>query len=1265
MIRTIPQMATGIATPTGPSRTPVHSAVSLLGRWALLGLLLLLGVPASQGQTLSGDYYWTANSDNTVTIVEYVGAGGAVTVPSTISGMTVSEIGTNAFFYQDSITSVFIPGTITTIGPGAFYGCANMASLTISDGVTLLRTNAFGACTALTEVTVPGSVKIVGAYAFYGCTNLAHLTISNGVTKLNTNAFGNCTALTFVDLPASVTNVEDYTFYLCTGITNAIVESGTTIMGGFVFGSCSNLVSATFPGGNFPAGNDFYGCPKLASIIISPGSPFIGADQFANFVTLTSISIADSVTSIGESAFQQCYGLSSVTIPGSVTNIGQNVFIECTNLNTVTMDAGVESIGVTAFAFCSALTNLTIAATVTDIGLEAFDGCSNLTTAVIPNGAANVGVEAFAYCVNLTSATIPGNVADVNYLFYGNPNVSDITISSGTTNIPPYEFNGFSNLVSLTIPGSVASIGDFAFYGSSVSSLTLANGIQSIGDSAFENCTNLRQVTVPGSVATIGAAAFYKCSDLTNIVISNGVQSIGDSAFQYCTLLGNTEIPGSVTNIGAAAFYGDYMITSVVTGSGVRSIGDQAFYFNPSLRSIVINGPVASMGSYVFGVCSNVTTLVISSNVTYIGSNCFVYLPKVHSVSLPASLAFIGEDAFSECYGLTSYYFYGNAPAVSAAGVFKYDRLFARAVAYYLHGKSGWTASFGGAVGSTNTIPTQTWSGGYGSLEVSLTPSTAAAAGALWQVDGGPWQTNGAKVSSLQVGSHLISYSAVPGYLTPANQSVSVSASSTPTKATGTYKGAGYASVAIGPAGVVAAGAEWQIDGGARSTSGATVPLAIGKHTLTFTTVSGWNSPAKQTFTVTNGATNNLSGTYTQQFGSVEVTITPASAIALGAMWQIDGGELHNSGTTVPNISAGAHTLSFTSIGGLAVPTNHTVVVKNKSTSHVPAAYYFAGKGTYNGLFTGAPGTAEQTSGMISGLVVSSTGTYTGKIYVDGSTNSFSGSFIWDAVSTNSTKVIKLPRNGGSLVLNLTGNFASTPLTITGTVSNDIADGWVSYVTNEIAGSGFKSQEYTAAIAPQDTNTPPSGYGCILITNKAGMATLTVAMADGAAFTETIPVSSTTNIPVYGDLYGKTGLVIGWLSLENNDVSGTLTWIRPHSSAALYGTGFTNIVSVTGYPWLNHASTNLTGDLLTIEGASLPSPLSYTMEVSSKDQVTAKDEPSTALKGSITLANGKMAISFGSSSGSAVVLQKPDGTSSVLGYFVTKTNSGSIFSAPQ
>lgn len=74
-----------------------------------------------------------------------------------------------------------------------------------------------------------------------------------------------------------------------------------------------------------------------------------------------------------------------------------------------------------------------------------------------------------------------------------------------------------------------------------------------------------------------------------------------------------------------------------------------------------------------------------------------------------------------------------------------------------------------------------------GSLQVTLAPVGAVSAGAQWQVDGGVFQSNGATVPNLPVGSHTVAFKSISGWTTPGNQTVSVNANLT-TTTSGTYQ---------------------------------------------------------------------------------------------------------------------------------------------------------------------------------------------------------------------------------------------------------------------------------------------------------------------------------------------------------------------------------------------------------------------------------------------------------------------------------------------
>jgi hypothetical protein len=85
---------------------------------------------------------------------------------------------------------------------------------------------------------------------------------------------------------------------------------------------------------------------------------------------------------------------------------------------------------------------------------------------------------------------------------------------------------------------------------------------------------------------------------------------------------------------------------------------------------------------------------------------------------------------------------------------------------------------------------------------------------------------------------------------------------------------AGSVKVTIFPAAVVAAGAQWKLDGGAPQSSGATLPNVLaGPHSVSFTSVAGWTTPASNQISVVMNQTTTTNGTYVQIVGSNTITL--------------------------------------------------------------------------------------------------------------------------------------------------------------------------------------------------------------------------------------------------------------------------------------------------------------------------------------------------------------------------------------------------------
>ena len=110
----------------------------------------------------------------------------------------VGPIPAEAFSYCDSLTSVTIGNSVTSIGDYAFYYCDALTSVTIPDSVTSIGDYAFSYCDSLTSVTIGNSVTSIGSYAFYSCDSLTSVTIPDSVTSIGDYAFEYCDSLNYV-----------------------------------------------------------------------------------------------------------------------------------------------------------------------------------------------------------------------------------------------------------------------------------------------------------------------------------------------------------------------------------------------------------------------------------------------------------------------------------------------------------------------------------------------------------------------------------------------------------------------------------------------------------------------------------------------------------------------------------------------------------------------------------------------------------------------------------------------------------------------------------------------------------------------------------------------------------------------------------------------------------------------------------------------------------------------------------------------------------
>ena len=113
----------------------------------------------------------------------------------------LQKIGSKAFYYCTSLSSITLPSTVTEIDTWAFGRC-NLRGVVLNDGLRKIGWYAFYGCsTSLSSITIPSTVTEIGGYAFCSCNNLRDV-IWHGVPReISKDAFFNGTSLERFSFP--------------------------------------------------------------------------------------------------------------------------------------------------------------------------------------------------------------------------------------------------------------------------------------------------------------------------------------------------------------------------------------------------------------------------------------------------------------------------------------------------------------------------------------------------------------------------------------------------------------------------------------------------------------------------------------------------------------------------------------------------------------------------------------------------------------------------------------------------------------------------------------------------------------------------------------------------------------------------------------------------------------------------------------------------------------------------------------------------------
>lgn len=245
-----------------------------------------------------------------------LGAGAEEPVSWSLDGGTLAITGSGDMAFQKipwadrlgEIQALRLDEGITAIQDGAFAGCANLTSVTLSKSLQYIGNEAFRDCGSLCWVTLPQQLIGIGEKAFSGCTKLTSIVVPGTVGRIGDRAFEPTIILRGHKNSASEDYIKD------NGGTFRQVDYHKLASSS---GQLDGMEWTLRDGAMTVTGK---GTLDLGALEAYPWDALRG-----DIVTLE---LGEGITEVDTQAFALCRKLTKVTVPASLEKTAQGAFPE-------------------------------------------------------------------------------------------------------------------------------------------------------------------------------------------------------------------------------------------------------------------------------------------------------------------------------------------------------------------------------------------------------------------------------------------------------------------------------------------------------------------------------------------------------------------------------------------------------------------------------------------------------------------------------------------------------------------------------------------------------------------------------------------------------------------------------------------------------------------------------------------------------------------------------------------------------------------------
>ncbi|MBQ8375250.1 MAG: leucine-rich repeat domain-containing protein [Clostridia bacterium] len=198
-----------------------------------------------------------------------------------LSDFATKKIADRAFSMCKGLTSVEIPFDVQW-GNYTFFGCEDLKSVRLEEGLTEIPIGTFGQCSKLAELNFPSTLEKIGKIAFYESAIGGEIIFPMALTEIGEQAFGGCENLKSVSFQDKLASIGAFAFQGCDGLKGMIIPESVTDLGNMGFSESIEWVVFSFFAEDFSYQEIFKNLYSLEHIYIRDTQETIAATREEN-----------------------------------------------------------------------------------------------------------------------------------------------------------------------------------------------------------------------------------------------------------------------------------------------------------------------------------------------------------------------------------------------------------------------------------------------------------------------------------------------------------------------------------------------------------------------------------------------------------------------------------------------------------------------------------------------------------------------------------------------------------------------------------------------------------------------------------------------------------------------------------------------------------------------------------------------------------------------------------------------------------------------